>query len=117
MSYNLNRVQLIGRLGNSPEFRTTENKKELVSFSLATNKALPKNKDDQKAPGERVTWHHCVAWGKTATVAQKLLSKGQMAFVEGELNTHTWEDEQKNKHLKCEIVVRDLIPLGKSDKE
>ena len=106
-----NKVQLIGRLGNDPEIKTTESGKKLVRFSLATN-------DNYKnAKGEKITetqWHKLIAWGKVADIAEKFLVKGTEVVVEGKLINHSYEDKEGTKKYISEIQVNELLLLNKA---
>ena len=100
----------MGHLGADPEVREVANGKKLARFSLATNDYY-KNSD-----GDQVTetqWHNLVAWGKTAEIAEKYLHKGQEICVEGKLEHRTWEDDEGAKHYSTDIVVGELVMLGK----
>lgn len=109
MSTLRNKVQLIGNLGQDPEVVKLESGKNLVKFSLATNETY---KNQQ---GEKVTetqWHNLVAWGKTAEIVEKYLTKGKEVAVEGKLTYRNYEDKSGVKRYLTEIVVTDLQMLG-----
>lgn len=109
MSTLRNKVQLIGNLGQDPEVVKLESGKNLVKFSLATNETY---KNQQ---GEKVTetqWHNLVAWGKTAEIIEKYLTKGKEVAVEGKLTYRNYEDKSGVKRYLTEIVVTDLQMLG-----
>ncbi len=103
-----NSVTLIGNLGNDPEMKTVGDNRRLARFSLATNDYY----NDSK--GNRVTetqWHNIVAWGKTAEVAEKILSKGKEVALQGKLVTRTWEDKEGEKHYITEIIANEILVL------
>lgn len=100
---DLNRVTIIGRLGKDPEMRYTDSGKAVCSFSVAT-----KSKKD--GPTE---WHAIVCWEKTAENAQKFLAKGSLVYVEGRIQTRTWEKDG-HKNYKTEIVAYSFIALSKT---
>jgi single-strand DNA-binding protein len=105
-----NKVQLIGHLGNDPEVINLESGKTLAKFSIATNDSY------KTASGEKVTdtqWHNVVAWGKTAEIIEKYLTKGKEVAVEGKLTTRTWEDKDGMKRYTTEVVCNELLMLGK----
>lgn len=107
-----NKVQLIGRIGQAPEMKTTENGKTLAKFSLATNESY------YDATGTQITntqWHNIVAWGKTADVAHNLLEKGKEVLVEGKLNTREYENNEGKKQRITEIVAQQLLVFGKKN--
>ena len=99
----LNRVQLLGYLGNDPQIK--ENEKALVAtFSVATT--------ERNAAGEDTPeWHRVVAFGKLAEICRDHLTKGQPVFVEGRLKKSVWEDEGVRKH-KTEIIAEEVIFIG-----
>ncbi len=105
-----NKVQLIGNLGNKPEVIVLDSGKKLAKFSLATNETY------KNAQGEKITdtqWHNIVAWGKTAQIVEKYVGKGKEVAIEGKLTTRSWEDKDGMKRYITEVVVSDLLMLGK----
>ncbi|MFT5724262.1 MAG: single-strand DNA-binding protein [Bacteroidia bacterium] len=105
-----NSVRLVGHLGNTPEVKEVANGKKVAKISLATNESF------KKSTGEQVTetqWHNLVAWGKTAEIAEKYLAKGQEICVEGRLNNRKWEDPEGNTKYATEVVVNELLMVGK----
>ena len=105
-----NKVQLIGNLGNDPEIINLESGKTLAKFSIATNESY------KNAQGEKVTdtqWHNIVAWGKTAQIVEKFVSKGKEVAIEGKLTTRSWEDKDGMKRYITEVVCSELLMLGK----
>jgi len=109
MSTLRNSVQLIGNLGNDPEIVTLESGKKLAKFSLATNETY------KNQAGEKVTetqWHNLVAWGKTADVIEKFLTKGKEIAVNGKITYRNYEDKNGAKRYFTEIVVNELQMLG-----
>lgn len=104
-----NKVQLIGNLGNAPEVKTTENGKKLARFSIATNENY------RNAQGEKITettWHNLVAWGKTAEIAEKYLTKGKEVAIEGKLINRSYTDKDGNKKYITEVEVNELLMFG-----
>lgn len=105
-----NKVQLIGNLGNDPEIINLESGKTLAKFSIATNENY------KNSQGEKVTdtqWHNIVAWGKTAEIVEKYVTKGKEVAIEGKLTTRTWEDKDGMKRYTTEVVCNELLMLGK----
>ncbi|MDG4715061.1 single-stranded DNA-binding protein [Winogradskyella marincola] len=105
-----NKVQLIGNLGNDPEIINLESGKMLAKFSIATNESY------KNANGEKVTdtqWHNIVAWGKTAQIVEKFVSKGKEVAIEGKLTTRSWQDKDGIKRYITEVVCHELLMLGK----
>ena len=99
---SLNKVMLIGRLGQDPEIRYTQSGSSVANVNIATNENwVDKNGEKQ----ERTEWHSLVLWGKLADLAQSYLKKGSQIFVEGRIQTRDWEDDQAKKHYRTEVVV------------
>jgi len=104
-----NKVQLIGNLGQDPEIINLESGKTLAKFSIATNESY------KNAEGEKVTdtqWHNVIAWGKTADIIEKYLTKGKEVAIEGKLTTRSWDDKDGNKRYTTEVVCNELLMLG-----
>ena len=97
---SVNKVILIGNLGRDPEIRTTPQGTSLARFSVATSTAW---KDASGAKQERTEWHDVVAWEKLAQICGEYLHKGKMVYVEGSLQTRSWEDQNGQKRYKTEI--------------
>jgi len=109
MSSLKNRVQLIGRLGQDPETKTTESGKKVTHFTLATDDGY-KNSDGQKV--NETTWHNIVAWNGLADLADKYLKKGREVAVEGRIVYRTYEDKKGTTRYITEIVLNDLAFLN-----
>ena len=107
-----NRVQLIGNLGMDPEVKSFDKDKKMAKLSIATNEVY------YNAKGEKVQdtqWHNIVMWGKTAEIAEKYLKKGQKVAVEGKLVNRSWETKEGDKRYATEVVVSELVMLGKKE--
>ncbi len=104
-----NKVQLIGRLGQSPEVKHLDSGKTVANFSLATNY---KYKDASGNMVDSVDWHNLVAWGKTAEIIEKYVNKGSEIGIEGRLTTRSWDDKEGNKRYTTEVVVNELLLMG-----
>ncbi|MDG5490536.1 single-stranded DNA-binding protein [Psychroserpens sp. SPM9] len=105
-----NKVQLIGNLGNDPEIINLESGKMLAKFSIATNESY------KNAEGEKITdtqWHNVVAWGKTAEIIEKYVTKGKEVAIEGKLTSRSYDDKDGQKRYVTEIVCNELLMLGK----
>lgn len=107
---SLNKVQLIGHLGKDPELRYTSSGQAVASFSLATNEREKKPNSDEWQ--DRTEWHNIVAWGRLAEIASEYLNKGKQAYIEGRLQTRSWDDQNGVKRYTTEVVASDLILLG-----
>lgn len=108
MAKDLNKVMLIGRLGQDPELKYTQSGIAVVGFSIATGM---KWKDQEGNWQEKTEWHNLKAWRGLAETCSNYLKKGSKVYVEGRLETSNWEDENKKKHYKTEIVIDDMIML------
>lgn len=106
----VNKVILIGNLGRDPEVRTTPNGQTVASFTLATSRRW-KDKDGNRQ--EQTEWHNIVVWGRQAETAGQYLTKGKQIYVEGRLQTRSWEDRNSGeKRYKTEIVCDNFQMLG-----
>ena len=105
---SLNKVMLIGNLTRDPELRYTNSGVSVASFGMATNKSW---RDDSGELKEVAEFHNIVAWGKMAEICQQLLAKGMKVYIEGSLNTRSWEGDDGNKNYRTEIRVDDMILL------
>jgi len=106
-----NKVQLIGNLGNDPEIINLESGKMLAKFSIATNESY------KNAKGEKITdtqWHNIVAWGKTAEIVEKYVTKGKEIAIEGKLTSRSYETKEGEKRYVTEVVCNELLMLGKN---
>lgn len=106
--YSLNRAQVMGNLTRDPEMRYTPNGQAVCNFSIATNRRW-KDKDGNNQ--EQTEFHNVVAWGKLAEFSSQWLHKGNRVYVEGRLQTHSWEGQDGSKKNRTEIVVENFIPL------
>ncbi|MGJ8733423.1 MAG: single-stranded DNA-binding protein [Cellulophaga sp.] len=105
-----NRVQLIGNLGNDPEIMNLDGGKKLARFSVATNETY------KNAAGEKVTdtqWHNVVAWGKTAEIVEKYITKGKEIALEGKLVNRSYETKEGEKKYITEVNCNEILMLGK----
>lgn len=109
MCMSVNKVLLIGRLGNNPEIRYTNTGTAVANFNLATSENW-NDKNGQKQ--ERTEWHRVVVWGKLAELCEKYLGKGRQCYVEGRLQTRSWDDKEGNKRYTTEIVANTIQFLG-----
>jgi single-strand DNA-binding protein len=106
----VNKVILVGNLGRDPEVRSTPSGQAVASFTLATNRRW-RDKNGQKQ--EETEWHNIVVWGKQAEIAGQYLTKGKQIFLEGRLQTRSWEDRQSGeKKYRTEIVCDNFQMLS-----
>ncbi len=109
---SVNKVILIGNLGKDPEIRTTPQGTSLARFSLATTSTW---KDASGAKQERTEWHDIVAWEKLAQICGEYLHKGKMVYVEGSLQTRSWEDQNGQKRYKTEVKASNVVMLSRRE--
>lgn len=105
-----NKVQLIGNAGSDPEIKTFEGGKKLARFTLATNESYTNDK------GEKITdtqWHTLTAWGKTAAIIEKYVTRGKELAIEGKLTHRSYDDKNGEKRYITEVVVSDVLLFGK----
>ena len=105
----VNKVILIGNLGADPELRYTPGGQAVCDIRLATNESWT-DKNGQKQ--ERTEWHRVVMWGKPAEICKQYLTKGQKLYIEGRLQTRSWDDKEGNKRYSTEIIGTDFMFLG-----
>ena len=104
----VNKVILVGHLGNNPEGRYTPSGSSTASFSLATNEVWL---DSENSKQEKVEWHNIVAWNKLADFATEYLAKGQLVYIEGRIQSRSYIDKEKNKRWITEIISTRITPL------
>lgn len=108
MARSLNKVMLIGHLGADPELRYTPSGVPVATFRIATNETW---RDAEGKPQEKTEWHNIVVWRKLAELTNDLLKKGSRVYVEGRLQTRTYEDKNGIRRTVTEIVADDIILL------
>src|SRR4051812_26458044 len=110
MAEGLNRVILIGNLGQDPELRFTQSNQGVLSLRMATTESyFDTNTKERK---ERTEWHTVVVWGKRGEALNKILSKGSRICIEGRLQTRSWEDKTGSKRYTTEVNAQNVILLG-----
>ena len=108
---DLNKVMIIGRLTRDPEMRSTPNGANVVSFSVATSFNWTDQSGQKK---EQTEFHNVVAWRKLADIIAQYLKKGSQVYIEGRLQTRSWEDATSGKkNYRTEIVADNMIMLGR----
>jgi len=105
----INKVILVGRLGADPELKAVGPGSQVARLSVATSENWT-DKEGQRQ--ERTEWHRIVVWGKLAELCGKYLAKGRQVYVEGRLQTRSWEDPQGNKKYSTEVVAQTVQFLG-----
>lgn len=106
---SVNKVILIGRLGQDPEVRYTPSGAAVSNFSVATNENWV-DKSGQKQ--ERTEWHRVVVWGKQAELCKQYITKGRQVYVEGKLQTRQWQDQSGQTKYTTEIQAQTIRFLG-----
>tara|TARA_B100000029_G_C17084002_1_gene781639 strand:- start:121 stop:453 length:333 start_codon:yes stop_codon:yes gene_type:complete len=101
---SINKVILVGHVGNDPDVRFTQNGRLVASFSLATHEI-------KKEASEHTEWHNIVAWAKTGEFVEQYIKKGQLVCVEGAIRTRKWTDKANVVHSITEIFANNVIPL------
>lgn len=109
----INKVILIGRLGADPEVKTVTGGQTVARLSIATSENWT---DREGKKQERTEWHRVVVWGKLAELCGKYLTKGRQAYVEGRIQTRSWEDQQGQKRYSTEVVANTVQFLGGGDR-
>lgn len=107
---SINKAILIGNLGRDPEVRFTPGGQAVSNFSIATTDRW-KNKQSGNFE-ERTEWHNIVAWGKLAELCKEYLSKGRQVYIEGRLQTRSWDDKEGKKRYTTEVVAQVVQFLG-----
>ncbi len=106
---NLNRVQIIGRLGKDPEARTTKSGAAVVTFSVAVDRQWKSRSGEAR---KETDWFTVDAWGKLGQICQKFLGKGRLVFIEGRLLTQRWENEGEVKYF-TKVVASSMQMLDR----
>jgi single-strand DNA-binding protein len=105
-----NRVQLIGHVGQEPEVKTFDGGKKVANITIATNDYYTNDKGEKV---ENTEWHKVVAWGKTAEIIEKYVTKGKEIAIDGKLTHRSYDDKDGTKRYVTEVVINDLLLLGK----
>ncbi len=108
MNKGLNKVMVIGWLDRDPEIRHTPSGRPVASFSVATSRSWVSVEGQRH---EETEWFNVVAWGGLAEICRKFLAKDQQVYIEGRLQTRSWEDNAGRKHFRTEVVANELIAL------
>jgi single-strand DNA-binding protein len=106
---SVNKVILVGNLGADPELKHTATGTAVVNFNMATTDNWT-SKDGNKE--EKTEWHHIVAWGRLAEICSQYLAKGKQVYIEGKLQTRSWEDRDGKKRYTTEVLAQTMQMLG-----
>jgi single-strand DNA-binding protein len=104
----INKAILVGRLGKDPEIRYTPDGMMITSFSVATDE-VSKDKSGERV--QKTEWHRIVTFGKLAEICGKYLVKGKLVFIEGRIQTRSWDDKEGRKHYSTEIIANNMKML------
>ncbi|MEI8166266.1 MAG: single-stranded DNA-binding protein [Chloroflexales bacterium] len=108
MARDLNKVQVIGRLGGDPEMRYTASGAAVTSFNVAAGRAW---KDANGTPRDETEWFRCVAWDKLGEICNQYLTKGARVYVEGRLKTEKYTDKDGVERYSTKVILHDMIML------
>ena len=109
MANSVNKVILVGRLGKDPEVKYTQTGVPVARFTLATDESW---KDQGGEKQQRTEWHNIVAWRKLAEICGQYLNKGKLVYIEGRLQTRSWEDKEGNKRYTTEVQADNMVMLS-----
>jgi single-strand DNA-binding protein len=112
MARGLNKVMVIGKVGRDPEMRYIPSGKPVTSFSVATSRGWT---DADGEHHEETEWFNVVAWGNLAEICKQHLRKGRQVYIEGRLQTRSWEDHEGRKRFRTEVVANEMILLNKRE--
>ena len=107
----VNKVILVGNLGADPTMRSTSSGTAVVNFNVATSETF-KNKNGEKET--RTEWHRVVAWARLAEICNEYLKKGKQVYIEGRLQTRSWDDQSGVKKYSTEVVANNMVMLGRA---
>ena len=105
-----NKVQLIGNVGQDPEFKTVSGDRKVANFTVATNDYYYNDKGEKI---EQTEWHRVSAWGNVAEIIEKYVEKGKEIAIEGKLTHRSYDDKDGNKRYITEVVANEILLLGK----
>ena len=106
---SVNKVILVGRLGNDPEMRATQSGSPVANFNIATSEYRT---DQSGQRQEKTEWHKIVVFGRQAETCKQYLGKGRQVYIEGKIQTRQWTDQQGQTRYSTEIVAREVTFLG-----
>ncbi len=109
MKYGVNRVTLVGNVGEVPRVSEREGEAFVANFPLATNEVW---RDKEGEEVRRTEWHRIVVWNKAADIVKQHVNKGDALYVEGKISTNSWDDKEGNKHYSTEIICDNFLFLS-----
>ena len=108
MSRGLNKVMIIGYLGKDPEMRYTPSGSPVTTFNVATDRSWNTSDGERRTETE---WFNIVAWGSLAEICNQYLTKGRQVYIDGRLQSRSWNDKEGNQHTSIEVVANEMIML------
>lgn len=114
MAGSVNKVILVGRLGQDPEVRYTQGGTAVANLRIATDETW---KDQSGERQQRTEWHTVVLWRRLAEISGQYLSKGRLVYIEGKLQTRSWQDREGNKRYSTEVQADNMVMLGGRSEE
>lgn len=109
---SVNKAIIVGNLGRDPELRYTQSGRAVANFPVATTETWTDQSNERQ---ERTEWHRIVVWGKQAENCGQYLSKGSQVYIEGNIQTRSYEDRDGNQRYTTEIIARRVQFLGSRD--
>ncbi len=109
---NLNKVQIIGNLGQDPEMRFTANGRAVSTFNVAVNRSYTTGDGERR---EETEWVRVVAWARLAELVSQYLTKGRLVYVEGRLQTRQWDDKEGQRRYTTEVIAQDIQFLDRGE--
>ena len=106
---SVNKAIILGNLGADPEIRTTSGGQNVANFRVATNRSYTDRSGQRQ---EQTEWHNIVVWGKLAGIVEQYLKKGDSVYIEGRIQTRSWEDQSGQQRWTTEIVAQEMTMLG-----
>ncbi len=110
MAGSVNKVTLLGYVGKDPDVRAIPSGAKVANFSMATTDGYVDKNTNQKV--EKTEWHNLVAWRGLAEVIEKYVKKGARLYIEGKLQTRSWDDQNGQKRYMTEILIDQMVMLG-----
>lgn len=111
----VNKVILVGNLGKDPEIRVLESGTKVATFSLATTESYKDRNSGERV--DKTEWHNIVLWRALADIAERFLKKGNQVYLEGKLQTRSYDDKDGNTRYTTEIVGQNMTMLGSRSTE
>lgn len=106
---SVNKAIILGNLGKDPDIRSTSGGQIVANFSVATNRVFTDRNGQRQ---EQTEWHNIVAWGRLAEICEQYLKRGDHVYIEGRIQTRSWEDQSGEKRRTTEIVAQEMQMLG-----